>query len=343
MSRHWRRTLVCLVAILLVVGGGTAYADSEVPLPIPGPSEPDNAGKYPVPYNLAQGLIVGSLQPHGEPPGSNDFGCRPSRAHPRPVILIHGGVTNKNNNWQTLAPLLANRGFCVFAVDYGKMPGAPYPADQIGGTGSLEDAAYLIRDFVAEVRKATGANQVDLVGHSFGTLMPQYYLRFLGGAAEIDKFVAIAGLPAGDQPYTDPVMTVLNETDLYGPGERAISPSCGYCIQAPRNSGFMRHLNGQPGGPAVPGVSYTTLVTRYDEKDVPYTLGQLPAGPNVTNIVTQDGCEIDLSDHLAIVATRRTGQIVLNALDPGHATRPPCDPVLPTQGSDLVPFVPTSR
>ena len=45
--------------------------------------------------------------------------------------------------------------------------------------------------------------------------------------------------------------------------------------------------------------------------------------------------------YLAAAFSRRTGQIILNALDPPHARTPPCDPVLvPVQGSQTVPFVP---
>jgi hypothetical protein len=80
-------------------------------------------------------------------------------------------------------------------------------------------------------------------------------------------------------------------------------------------------------------------VTRYDELVVPYTVGQLH-GPDVTNIVTQDGCPEDLSDHGSIVSSRRTSQVVLNALDPRHTEPLPCDPVAPLQGSDNIPFLP---
>jgi triacylglycerol lipase len=323
--------VLALAMGLSLTGGGVAAADS---------GDGDSRDR-PVPYNLTEGVARGALAgSHSNPPGANDFGCS-SKAHPHPVVLVHGFALNRSTNWQTIAPLLANNGYCVFSFTYGVRPGTPYPANQIGGSEALKREARELKAFVAKVRTATGADTVDLVGHSLGTIYPQYYLRFLGGAGEVDKFVAISGAPAGAFPYFSPLLAVVRATGQYGTAEYISAESCGFCIDVAKDSTFMRRLNSQPGGPAVPGVEYTTLVTRYDEVVVPYTLGRLPPGSNVTNITTQDGCEVDRSDHGAIIATRRTGQITLNALDPAHARTPPCDPVLlPVQGSQTVPFVP---
>ena len=42
-------------------------------------------------------------------PGTNDWSCKPTAAHPEPVVLVHGTFGNKSTNWQTYGPLLANR------------------------------------------------------------------------------------------------------------------------------------------------------------------------------------------------------------------------------------------
>jgi triacylglycerol lipase len=72
------------------------------------------------------------------------------------------------------------------------------------------------------------------------------------------------------------------------------------------------------GGDTEPGIDYTVLGTRYDEVVTPYDTTFLAAGPNATvkNIVLQDGCGIDLSDHLSISVSLRAIGIVKNALDP---------------------------
>jgi triacylglycerol lipase len=47
------------------------------------------------------------------------------------------------------------------------------------------------------VLAATGARKVDILGHSDGTLMPAHNVRFLGGAAKVDRYVALTPLWAG--------------------------------------------------------------------------------------------------------------------------------------------------
>src|ERR1051325_3833310 len=57
--------------------------------------------------------------------GWNDFSCKPSAAHPRPVVLVHGTFGNSVDNWLGLAPYLVDRGYCVFSLDYGQLPHVP--------------------------------------------------------------------------------------------------------------------------------------------------------------------------------------------------------------------------
>jgi hypothetical protein len=81
----------------------------------------------------------------------------------------------------------------------------------------------------------------------------------------------------------------------------------------------------------VPGVHYTVIATRFDEVVTPYQSAFL-SGANVTNITVQNGCFIDLGEHLAISYDRRALAYVINALDPAHPVAVPCVPVAPLVG-----------
>src|SRR4051812_33812746 len=102
---------------------------------------------YPVPYTFSANVIAGATQQGSPPPGANDWSCRPTAAHPRPVVLVHGLMANMTDNWQTMSPLLANNGYCVFALTYGNDAAAGPPRDQFGGLAKMEDSAAQLSAF----------------------------------------------------------------------------------------------------------------------------------------------------------------------------------------------------
>ena len=46
---------------------------------------------------------------------------------------------------------------------------------------------------VNEIKAATGAAKVDIITHSMGGLSSRYYIKNLGGAANVDDWVSLAG------------------------------------------------------------------------------------------------------------------------------------------------------
>jgi hypothetical protein len=90
---------------------------------------------------VAQGLIAQGTQPDSPPPGANDWSCHPTAFHPRPVVLVHGLLANQTDNWQTISPLLANHGYCVFSLTYGTKPNVSFPGYQPGGLAPMEESA----------------------------------------------------------------------------------------------------------------------------------------------------------------------------------------------------------
>jgi triacylglycerol lipase len=277
----------------------------------------------PVPYQFLPTAIFGGM-PDADAPGTNDWSCRPSAAHPRPVVLVHGTAGNRSTNWQTYGPLLHNNGYCVFALTYGVPPGAAYPVSAIGALSSIPSSAAELGAFVDRVLAATGAQQVDLVGHSQGTLMPDYWLKFLGGAGKVGSYISLAPLWHGTQ--LGDVMPLL--TLAFGSAVAdAPVPFCPACGEMLASSSFIKEM--RAGGVAVPGVHYVNIVSRYDELVLPYTSG---IEPGMTNIVLQDRCPLDFTDHFEIAADRNASVLVLNALDPAHPRPLSCVPVLPFVG-----------
>ncbi|MBT3165076.1 alpha/beta fold hydrolase [Streptomyces sp. Vc74B-19] len=245
--------------------------------------------------------------------GWNDFTCKPSAAHPRPVVLVHGTFGNSVDNWLGLAPYLKNRGYCVFSLDYGQLPGVPF----FHGLGPVEKSAEQLDAYVDRVLAATGAAKADIVGHSQGGMMPRYYLKFLGGAAEVNALVGIA--PSNHGTTLNGLTALLP----YFPGaEDLLSEATPALADQVAGSTFLTKLNA--GGDTVPGVRYTVIATRYDQVVTPYRSAFL-TGPDVRNVVLQDLCPVDLSEHLAIgLFDRIAFHEVANALDPARAKRTTC-------------------
>jgi triacylglycerol lipase len=109
------------------------------------------AAPLPVPYSFLSSAVLAGLQPNASAPGTNIWTCKPTAAHPRPVVLVHGLTGNRATNWQTYGPLLKNNGYCVFALTYGVNKSAPTPLDQFGGVNRIEDSAVELKAFVAKV------------------------------------------------------------------------------------------------------------------------------------------------------------------------------------------------
>ncbi len=249
--------------------------------------------------------------------GWNNYSCKPSAAHPRPVVLVHGTFANSVDNWLGLAPYLKNRGYCVFSLDYGQLPGVPL----VHALGPIDKSAEQLKAYVDKVLAATGAAETDLVGHSQGGMMPRYYVKFLGGAAKVNALVGIAPSNHGT--------TLSGFTRLlpYFPGiEDLLTTNTPALADQVAGSAFLTKLN--EGGDTVPGVRYTVLATKYDEVVTPYR-SQFLSGPDVRNILLQDLCPADLSEHAVIgLLDRIAFHEVANALDPAHATPTTCASVL---------------
>lgn len=284
------------------------------------------ATPLPVSYNFLQNTLTVNVA--ASAPGENDWSCRPTAAHPEPVVLVHGTAGNAATNWVTYAALLSNQGYCVFALTYGVAPIEAASPIKFGGMNEISSSAQELKVFVAKVLAATGAHKVDIVGHSQGTYMPNYYVRFLGGAPYVDRYVSLAPLWNGTGTS---IAGQLNAAGMpFHLTSDHLVPVCVACGQMITGSRFATKM--RAGSVAAPGVKYLNISTRYDELVMPYTSGQLTGYPNMRNVVLQDRCPTDFTEHFEIASDPNAARLVLNFLDPAHAQPLVCRTVLPFNG-----------
>ncbi len=229
-----------------------------------------------------------------DPPGANDWSCKPTRRHPRPVVLVHGTFGDREHLLEALSYRLSQEGYCVFSLGYGNR-----------ATGPIQDSARQLARYVARVRTATGAAKVSLVGHSQGGLMPRYYIKSLGGWRYVDDLVGIAPSNHG---------TTTLDSSMFGPTQ-GTAYDCVACQQQVAGSSFLRALNAGDETPRA--VDYTNIVTTHDEVVVPFTSGYLERGRDtaqLTNVAVQDTCPADPSDHVLLPMSPTTYAWVSDAL-----------------------------
>lgn len=324
---------------------GTAIA-AALPTALAAPASAATPTSGPPQPNFATAFAYTQPLPEISPPGANDWSCKPTAAHPRAVVLVHGTFENRYDNWAYVAPKLKAAGYCVFALNYGNDPSSIVGKDPaVKATGDIPTSARELSTYVDRVLAATGTKQVDIVGHSQGGVVPRAYLKYDGGANRTDpsknKVRRLVTLGATNHGTTlSGIATLAAQFRLLGAGQILLGKAA---IQQTKTADFSRTLNA--GGETFPGIGYTVIGTRYDEISTPYADTFLTAGPgaSVNNVTLQNGCEIDLADHLSLTYDPRALQLILNALDPSHAKALPCVPTTPlfTLGT-LAPTDPTT-
>ncbi|MEY2468966.1 MAG: hypothetical protein QOF21_1664 [Actinomycetota bacterium] len=299
-----RRLAIVLLAVVAVVAAPMRTADA-APLFVG------------VPPAFFAGVVATFGHPNASPPGANDFTCVPSAAHPRPVVLVHGTFGNMSDNMGYVSKNLKAKGYCVFALNYG---GPPQFFGYVYGLGPVRESAAQLKAFVEnQVLPATGASQVDVIGHSQGGMMPRWYMKFLGGAAKVHALIGLS-------PSNHGTEVVQRDGGSSEPsGSTPYSDYCGACADQDANSEFMQELNA--GGDTLPGVEYTVIETMYDVIVTPYESAFLD-GPNVNNFTLQDICPLDFSEHLGTAFDPIALQLIFNALDPSTAVAPTCGLIL---------------
>src|SRR5688572_17153247 len=102
---------------------------------------------------------------------------------PRPVIVLHGYAMNRAN-YLPLAFRMSRAGLGpIFGFEYWTLGRIAAGARQLGW-------------FIDDVLAATGAQEVDIIGHSMGGVVGRYYVTFAGGDGVVKNLVTL-GSPHG--------------------------------------------------------------------------------------------------------------------------------------------------
>ena len=156
------------------------------------------------------------------------------------------------------------------------------------GLGDARDAAAALNSYADSVRSQTGASKVDLVANSQGGMISRYYIKYLGGANEVDSLVNLGAVNYGT--------SVANLAKLLGVGNCLGIIGC---QQMSIGSSFLNNLNSGPD--QIGNVKYTNIVTALDEVIIPYTNGYLNNDTaNNTNVRIQSPCWARLVGHVTL-------------------------------------------
>ena len=292
--------------------GGVAapHSPEGVPSNVEGPSM----------SRFAPAVRFAMRHPGAKVPGTNDFTCTP-RKGTHPVVLIPGTTEDAFTTWSYYGPRMQAAGLCVYTFNYNPMT---HPlVEAVSTTGNIYSTAAFMAHFVDKVLKSTGADKVDLVGHSQGGgPLPRAYIKYYGGDKKVNHLIGI--VPSNKGTSILGMERFLNEPGT--PANTIMSAGARYrnlesAPQQLQGSTFLKDLNA--GGMTAPGVKYTVIATRFDNRVFPWTNALIPE-PGAKNIVIQDVCPLDHSAHTNITYDPMTYQVVANALEPQRATPVRC-------------------
>ncbi|KAI1776439.1 alpha/beta-hydrolase [Hypoxylon cercidicola] len=282
-----------------------------LPNPIPVPEDADSP-------DLSNTSIPDALrldELYGAP--DNDFNCKSER---NPVVLLHGLSADREVDLNMLQWELKRRGYCTFSLTYGAWDLVPW----IGGLREMADSAKDIADFVREVKDKTGAEKVDIVGHSEGGVQAIYVPMTQDGISDIVERLVALGPAIHGAEY-------LGVTDLWyigGEATRSIAKLVQRLLGCPAcdnmmTGGTVYHdfKNAekivQPGNKATIIMSSSDILVKPDVSRIDE--------PGVNNVIVQDTCPDDVVGHAGLMWDKSVWRLVVNALEENNDAVFPCE------------------
>ena len=277
-----------------------------------------NQGVGPIQNNFPAASKYSKEHNGTAPTGVNDFSCKPKYKHALPIILIPGTSEDAYATWAYYGPMLAKAGLCAYTFNYNPGPDVMkaliHPNDineAMPFNGDIKASAQFLGVFVKYVMKRTGAKKVDFVGHSQGGgALPNAYIKWYGGDKTVRHTIGLVASNHGSTLYgvgslikaaglNDKWQKMWDYANVTADGQQTVG------------SDFVKEL--EAGGFTKPGVKYTVITTRYDDVVTPYTHDMIEE-PGVNNVIIQDLCKKDFTDHFGMTYDPVTYQVVENML-----------------------------
>ncbi|MFC0042335.1 lipase family alpha/beta hydrolase [Actinomadura rayongensis] len=267
-------------------------------------------------------LLAGRADAAPPSSGFNDYNCRPSAAHPEPVLLLHGLGGNGPGNFLTLGPFLMGEGYCVYAETYGEA----LPPIPVGGLVSVDASAKENAARIDKILAATGASKVDVIGHSEGGYLSLAIPKFLPGyAAKIEQVVALAP-PTHGTTFAG-LVTLAQQLGIMSQVNQVLTGAgCVACTQLTTGAPEIERLTSS--AIVQPGVDYTVIASKSDELVTP-TDTAFVREQGVTNTYVQDWCPSDGVGHIGLAYDGAVARYIANTLDPAHRKPVSCGYGLP--------------
>lgn len=285
------------------------------------------SGPFPIEHQgFWPAMAQSESSPDAVPQGANRWDCKLTPEHPRPVILVHGTWSNQYDSFAKLSPTLANAGYCVFTFNFGQNGQKSPSMNARFGTSALSESVLVLKSFTERVLDEMNVDKVDMVGWSQGGLLIRSFLQDHGGAdpKDPDNNQVLRVVTLGSPHHGTALSGIALLANLLGATENSAEFLGQGPIDQALGSEFLEALNEK--GDTVPGVEYTSIYTLFDQIANPVTSSLLEAGPGaiVHNVNIQNGCPIDLSDHLALTYTDRVVALTMKGLDPDSSMKIPC-------------------
>lgn len=155
------------------------------------------------------GLVAGLVTAPAASPAPTSGAATATAAHPvrrdvRPVIFVHGGA-GSGAQFESQAQRLTSNGYPADRI-------AVHEYDSTFGSNTMDEVHAGLDALIARLLADTGADKVDLLGHSLGTTVAQAYLNSSPDrAATVAHYVNIDGRTAAAPPGGVPTLAVWGE------------------------------------------------------------------------------------------------------------------------------------